>query len=187
MVLLRAEKRHHKIKSTNPLLSAEQTWPSFPLCWTTLVEMQKIRSMLNFHPWTSLISWPSVLAAVLSNLPSPDAHLSLFPSACSIPSSHPPGSGTQRFHGSGVELDDLYIPSRPFCDSVINHIWLSTSNSPNSMLWSFGMGSATRKRIQDKLRCFIQAASHSVALQLALSSSLQLCTNFSKLISVINT
>lgn len=46
----------------------EQTWPNFPLGWTTLVEMQKIRSMVNFHPWTSLTSWPS------GGLFSPHAH-----------------------------------------------------------------------------------------------------------------
>lgn len=87
-----------------------------------------------------------------------------FPSACSVPSSHPPGSGIQRFPVS-LPMGDMgklisEVPSRPFCDPVITHIWLSTSNSLNL---SSGMGSATRKWIQDELsyRCLIQAASHS--------------------------
>lgn len=176
----------------------EQTWPNFPMRWTALVEMQKIRSMVNLHPWTSLPHLTPGLQALLLLSWAVYPHLMLislfFFSACSVPSSHPPGSGIQRFPvplpmAGGWSWVTSKVPSGPFCDSVITHTWLSTSNPLSSVLWSSGMGSATRKWIQDKLgyRCFIQAASHSMSLQLALSNSSQSCTHFSKLISVINT
>lgn len=154
----------------------EQTWPNFPMCWTTLVEMQKIRSMVNLHPWTSVPRWPPGLQALLLLSWAVHPHLCLLPT----PLDCYPKVPCVPAHGRRMELDGLkFLPGH----SVV--LWWALS----LVLLGSGMGSATRKRIQDKLgyRCFIQAASYSVSLQLALSNSLHLCTHLSKFVSVINT
>lgn len=162
------EKLHHRLKTTkNSLLSMEQPWLNFPMCWVTLEETQKIRSIVNLHSWTSLPATSALISLssalfLLSWAVYP--HLMLVFLLSPLPA---------------VPLLPFLTVLRYLEATCRAHIWLSASGPLSLVLLSSGMGSAAQKRIPEKLvsRClFIRA--HSLSLQLALSPSSHLCTHF---------